>query len=225
MLTKGRIAGQADLGATPTQIGRNLNVPRTTVESILKRLETTPTGFNKLRSGRPPIITPRATRSILRIVRSNPKIKWRELKLATGLQVDRTTLQCTLRTHGISHWLALKRPKLTPEIARIRLTWAEKHENWTVNQWRKVIWSDEASVARGSGKGREWVFGTSNQKWDKDKLQETPKGKAFRVMIWGAFWGSGRSDLYMLARDWEAKKHGYSAASYIKVLEDNLLGI
>ena len=44
-------------------------------------------------------------------------------------------------------------------------------------------------------------------------------------MIWGAFWGSGRSDLYLLERDWESKKHGYSAASYIKVLDDNLGGI
>ena len=58
-----------------------------------------------------------------------------------------------------------------------------------MDQWRKVIWSDEASVARGSGKGKEWVFGTPDQKWDRDKLQENSKGKAFRIMIWGAFWG------------------------------------
>ena len=44
-------------------------------------------------------------------------------------------------------------------------------------------------------------------------------------MIWGAFWVSERSDLYLLERDWESKKHGYSAASYIKVLDDNLRGI
>ena len=44
-------------------------------------------------------------------------------------------------------------------------------------------------------------------------------------MIWGAFWGSERSNLYLLDRDFESKKHGYSAASYIKVLNDNLTGI
>ena len=80
-------------------------------------------------------------------------------------------------------------------------------------------------MARGSGKEKEWVFGTPAQKWDRDKLQETPKGKAFRVMIWGAFRGSERSDLYMLERDWKSKKHGYSAASYIKILNDNLSGL
>ena len=94
-----------------------------------------------------------------------------------------------------------------------------------MDQWRKVIWSDEASVTRGSGKAREWVFGTPDQKWDRDKITEMPNGKAFRIMIWGAFWGSERSDLYLLERDWESKKQGYSAASYIRILDHNLAGI
>ena len=50
----------------------------------------------------------------------------------------------------------------------------------------------------------------------------TPRGKVFRTVIWRAFWGSGKSDLYLLGRDWESKEHGYSAASYTKILDDNL---
>ena len=41
-----------------------------------------------------------------------------------------------------------------------------------------MIWSDESSVRMGSGKGCDWSFGTLDQKWDRDKLQEGPKGKA-----------------------------------------------
>ncbi len=80
-------------------------------------------------------------------------------------------------------------------------------------------------MARGSGKAREWVFGTPEQKWDRDKITEIRNGKAFRIMVWGAFWGSGRSDLYLLERYWESKKHGYSAASYIQILNHSLTGI
>ncbi len=69
LLTKGKIAGQAELGAGPTQIGRSLNIPRTTVQSVLKRLETAPSGVNKPRPGRPTVITPRAARALLRYVR------------------------------------------------------------------------------------------------------------------------------------------------------------
>ncbi len=139
LLTKGKIAGEAELGVTCTQIGRNLNVPRITVQSFLGRLQTTPSGVNKPRSGRPPLTTPREARILLRQLRSEPKVTWRQVKRNTGINLDPRTLNVTLRAHGISHWLALKRPKLTSKIALLRLKWAIKHKDWTVDQWRKVI--------------------------------------------------------------------------------------
>jgi hypothetical protein len=42
-------------------------------------------------------------------------------------------------------------------------------------------------------------------------------------MVWACFWGNTeRTLLYIIDRDFEAKKQDYSAASYIEVLEDNL---
>jgi len=49
-------------------------------------------------------------------------------------------------------------------------------------------------------------------------------GKQMRVMVWAAFWGQGeRSKLFVLERDFESKKHRYSANSYIEVLENRVL--
>lgn len=44
-------------------------------------------------------------------------------------------------------------------------------------------------------------------------------------MVWTTFWGKNISDLYQLERDFKSLKHGYSAKSYIQVLDDNLPGI
>ncbi len=129
LLIKGQISGQAQLGLKFTQIGRNLNVPRTIVQCVLRRLQTTFFEVNELRSGRPISITPRAVRILLRQLRSKPKIIWRQLKTNIGINLNARTLNATLRGHGISHWLALKRPKLTPEVARLRLKWAKTHED------------------------------------------------------------------------------------------------
>ena len=101
LLIKGNIAGQAKLEAEFTQIGRNLNIPRTIVQSVLKRLETAPFEVNKPRPERPTVITSRAARALLRYVRLNPKITWVKLKRDTGLDVDRNTLRRTLEVHGI----------------------------------------------------------------------------------------------------------------------------
>ena len=80
LLTKGKIAGEAELGVTCIQIDRNLNVSRTTVQSFLGKLQTTPSGVNKSRLGRPSLITPAEARLLLRQLRSEPKFTWRQLK-------------------------------------------------------------------------------------------------------------------------------------------------
>ena len=43
-----------------------------------------------------------------------------------------------------------------------------------------------------------------------------------RVMIWGGIWIGGRSDVNMMVRDKTSKKKGYSRASYIQVLEEEV---
>ena len=41
-------------------------------------------------------------------------------------------------------------------------------------------------------------------------------------MVWACFWGSGRSELYVMDRDPESKRNGYSSRSYLEVLEDQI---
>jgi len=39
-----------------------------------------------------------------------------------------------------------------------------------------------------------------------------------KVMVWGTFWDIRRSGYYIMDRDFESKKHRYSANSYLEVL-------
>src|ERR1700740_3167756 len=41
-------------------------------------------------------------------------------------------------------------------------------------------------------------------------------------MVWAAIWGSQRSDLIVMEQDATAKKDGYSATSYLKVLDETM---
>lgn len=43
------------------------------------------------------------------------------------------------------------------------------------------------------------------------------------VMMWGAIWKGGRSDLVVMERDQESKRKGFTTKSYLKTLEKALL--
>ena len=80
-------------------------------------------------------------------------------------------------------------------------------------------------MERGKGKKRAWVWGTPSDTWKPEFVKTYKKGKDLRIMVWRMFWGSGkRSELYIMDRDFESKKSGYSANSYIEVLDANLPG-
>ena len=75
----------------------------------------------------------------------------------------------------------------------------------------------------GQGKLIEWVFGLRKDKWKLSHVTTYKKGKDLRVMVWAAFWGFGnRTPLYIIDRDFESKKGGFSANSYIEVLDANV---
>lgn len=214
-------------GLTPVQISRDLNIPDSTVRDTILNHVHQPSGVSKPRTGRPKCYTIRDERVLLRYARQLPFSTYDELLTETGLKISRTTVKTILRTNGISNWRAKKRPELTERHVAERLLWCRCRANWSVDRWRAYMWSDECSVERGSGKRGVWVFRTPVQKWHKDYVQMYHKGKDISVMVWACFWGKanggiGRSELYIMDRDFESKKHGYSAQSYIEVLEDQL---
>ena len=108
---------------------------------------------------------------------------------------------------------------MTEAHAAKRLAWCLAHRGWRVEEWGLIAWSDECSVERGRGKRAEWVFRTPAQKWNREMVQTYGTNKNMKVMVWGCFWDDARSDLYIMDRDFESAKHGYSAESYIEVLD------
>ena len=51
-----------------------------------------------------------------------------------------------------------KRPKLSPRHKKARLEFAERHQEWTIEDWKKVIWSDETKINRLGSDGRKYTW-------------------------------------------------------------------
>ena len=222
-LQRSEIIGAAKCGVPKFMIADALHQDASTVSKTIKKATLRSNQRSLSRSGRPKTWTSRDQRRLVIFVRRNPWATWQQVREGTGVTYSDSTLKRILEPSGITHWKAKRRPELTEEVARLRYEWAKKHKDL---DWNCVMWSDECSAERGKGKGAEWVFGTVNQKWHKGFVSTYTKGKDIRVMVWGCFWFIAglwhRSELYVMDRDEEAKKKGYSSRSYLEVLEDQM---
>ncbi len=67
-----------------------------------------------------------------------------------------------------------------------RLQFALEHKDWTLEDWKNVIWSDETSVILGHRRGGLRVWRTSGERYDKTVIQQRWK-KYSEFMFWGCF--------------------------------------
>ena len=49
-------------------------------------------------------------------------------------------------------------PKLTMRYNKRRLEWCKAHHHWTLEQWKRVLWSDELrfTIWQSDGRTRVW---------------------------------------------------------------------
>ena len=66
------------------------------------------------------------------------------------------TVRNGLKKAGMRAVVKKKRPLLTKKHMKGRLDFAIAHQDWTLEDWKKVVWSDETKINRlGSDGGEE----------------------------------------------------------------------
>lgn len=204
-------------------IASTLGVSRNAVYTAISNEQLGLEGESKARAGAPIRYTDRDDRIMIKCMRLHPKMTFHARRAHTGLQMSNSYQRKLAKACHLHHWVAKIRPALTEGHARDRYDWCRARAHWTVAQWKEYIFSDECSAERGAGQQRVWVWGIPSEKWKPENVQTKKAGKQIRVMVWACFWGTGRKcPLYIMDRDFELKKYGYSARSYLEVLEANL---
>src|SRR5258708_3553467 len=120
------------------------------------------------------------------------------------------TVQRALKKTGLKAVVKAKRPALSQHHHRERLDFAKSHQHWTVEDWKRVIWSDETKINRLGSDGRKWVW--KKKEGLSDRLGEgTLKFGGGHVMLWGCFGWDGVGDACKM-----------DANLYVSILEDEL---
>ena|SRR5437763_1810382 len=95
------------------------------------------------------------------------------------------TLQRLLRAMDKKKWLQKQRPLITEQQANARLAWARRHKAYTLQNWQRVVWSDECTIEKGKGVRPIYTF---TRPRDQLRLRDVQMvrntGKGVKKMLW-----------------------------------------
>ncbi len=133
------------------------------------------------------LVDVRGQRRMGRLVRDDRKATVTQITTRYNQGVQKTisehTTHRTLKQMGSSSRRPHRVPLLSDKNSTRRIQFTQTHQNWTIEDWKNVAWSDESwFLLRHSDVGSE--FGV-NESMDPSCLVSTVQAGGGGVMVWG----------------------------------------
>ena len=209
--------GMRRAGSSQRQIAAELGVQQSTISRLFVRHTTTQFKKRGPRRQYKRATTQRDDRYLARVALKFRRMSLQAITNDTGLNISKTTVQRRLKELGINKRVARTKPHLTPQHMAARLEWALEHENWTVEQWANVIWSDESSIQIGFDPRQTMVFRRPGEAFLSECLRPSFKSKRVSLMVWGCFRWNKLGPLIVCGPG------GIGSDEYLEVLAEGLL--
>lgn len=203
-------------GRGPTSIGKMIGRTKQTVSDFLKRYNLRGSLRNEHSINKPKSLSPRDVRRLVLLALRNRTATASQLVDWLGVNASPQTIRNELRKQGIRAYRRVKKPKLTELQKQIRLEWAKNHQHWNIQDWRRVLFSDEKKLNLFHSDGTVRVWRRENERMLDSCLEARVKFGGGSVMIWGAISGNGLRIL-------ERIEGTLTAIKYTSILENNVL--
>jgi len=176
-------------------------------------------GRSIAKRGRPPKLTRRARLYCVREMTIGGKETAadvaRSLQENLGVSVHVDTVRSALHKEGFGSIVKPKKPNLTPKNVKDRLAWAIAHKDWTQDDWRRVIWSDETKINRFGSDGRKYAWKRDAEPIQPRHVQKTVKHGGGNIKLWSCITYEGVG--YVVKIDNTLDQHLYK-----EILKDDL---
>ena len=153
------------------------------------------------------------------VIKENNSLPLRDITNIIGLPVSRWTIARRRSEAGLGSYIAARKPGLREANVEKRLEWAMTYKDWTIEDWKRVIWSDESSLKIGVNPRRQWVIRPKGERLNPKYVKKTFKGECVTIMIWACFTGDRLGPLIV------CDEGGIGAAEYEDILYDGLFSL
>ena len=179
------------------KISRTLKVYSSAVAKTIQRCDETGSHEDHHRKGRPRVTSTAEDKFIWVISLRNRQLTAPQIaaqvnasQSSSNRHISTSTVQRRLRESGVHGRIAAKEPPLKETIKKKRLSWAKKHEQWTLDRWKSVFWSDESKFEIFGSTRRVFVRRREGERMISACAVPTVKhGGGGGVMVWGCFAG------------------------------------
>ena len=219
LATRGSIKTLQDEGYSFRSIARRLNVPFATVRTTINRFNLIGSHKTLPRSGRPRATTARIDKIIVDMIdKSNEP---NAISIADSLakldiaHISPSTVRRRLNEDGLHGRAPVKKPLLTKNHIKKRLAFGLKHQSWTIDDWKNVLFTDETKINKMGSDGKTWTWKRPNEPLQAKHVKQTVKHDA-SVMAWGCFSSSGVGNITVV-------EGHMNAPMYIRILSSHMI--
>ncbi len=157
-----------------------------------------------------------------RLVRDDRKATVTQINTCYNQGMQNTISECTthqtLKQMGYSSRRQHRVPLLSAKNRKRRLQFTQAHQNWTIEDWKNIAWSDDESrfLLRHSD-GRVRIWRKEHESMDPSCLDSTVQAGG-GVMVWGIFSWHTLGLLVPI-------EHYLNATTHLSIVADHVLTI
>jgi transposase len=194
-----RVLALRDAGFTYLQISQQLQISYRQVQYTCQSQQVTP----KKPRGVPPKLSEAEVDTIIEWITSSKRTRrmpYYKVIQELNLSVGKNALARALKKRGYTRCIALQKPPLSDENRRVRLAWALEHVHWSIDQWNRILWTDETWVTSGFHT-RTWVTRKPGEELDDTCVRTSPARKR-GWMFWASFHGNMKGPCLFWEKEW-----------------------
>ena len=207
-----------ELGTESTDIANHLNLNVSTVRRNYKKVQKTGDFYAKPpRPGRPRALSPRSLRRAKREITSGQARDGADVQRQLFPNVGASTIRHNLSEMGLKGCMRRKKPLLTKVHIKKRKLWAQCHNNWTVDNWKAAVFSDESKFNLFGSDGRLYCRRRPGDALLPQNVHKTVKHGGGNLQVWGCLTWNGTGHLHRIDGRMDA-------VQYCNILDKSLLG-
>lgn len=190
-----------DAGMKWKEIEERTGIDYRTCEAIYRRTKLLGTPSNRKRKGRTPLfsdIEKERLRAFVTRDRNTRRMSWLEIKNEMGYVCSPRLVQETMASMGYHKRRARRKWGIRPYNKVKRVQWCQEREHWTEEDWLRVVWTDESTYSTKGFAFRPMVIRTADEEFHPDCIDEEWESGRKSVMVWGAFCGELKSELFFV---------------------------